>query len=103
MIIFVLLRHAHPGDQQPATIFGLGGLRRIEFEAEIQLVEGAMFESGLPIIQFASEIARLINVEILFGLRRQPLWATDQYLDPVQCEQVRAFPHIAEIADAVQL
>ncbi|MNR67736.1 hypothetical protein D3C85_1918940 [compost metagenome] len=62
-----------------------------------------MVESGLSIVQPAGEIPRLVNIEIAFGLRRQALRTADKHLGTVQRKQIRAFPHIAEVTDAVQL
>ena len=77
---------------QPAAIGSLGGLGRVELEAQIQFLELAMRELAAGIIQLAQHITGLEQVLEALPLGRQALGAGDQHVDVAQWKQIRAFP-----------
>lgn len=72
----VLLRQPQPAEQQAPPLTVSGGLRRIEFEAPVQLVEGPVREALA--IELPRQPAALIEVAIILPLRGYALGAADQ-------------------------
>ncbi len=93
----VLLRQPQPAEQQAAPLAVLGGLGGVKLEASVQLVEGTVLE--LSAVEVARQPAALVEVAIILPLGRYALRAADQHMAIRQREEVRALPHIAELAE----
>ena len=94
----VLLRQPQPGKQQAPPLAVLGGLGGVKLEASVQLVEIPMCE--MLAVEIARQPAALIEVAIILPLGRYALGAADQHMALTKSKQIRALPHIAELAEA---
>ncbi|MNH07125.1 hypothetical protein D3C79_665100 [compost metagenome] len=74
----VLLRQPQPAEQEATPLTVLGGLRRIELEAPVQLVESPVGE--VRAIEAARQPAALVEVAIILSHRGNPLRAADQHM-----------------------
>ena len=95
------VRQAHPGRQNATAIRTFGGLGGVEIEAGIQFLEAIMlqFQFIHPEI-IGDDIAGLKNVVVAVAFRLDSLRRKQQHCFAVDLEQVRTFPHVAEVRQA---
>ena len=95
------VRDAHPADQQTAAITGKHGLRGVELKPCVQFVQFAMLEGRAVVVEIAAHPHCRVGVEIALFLTRHALRAANQDMLVAEGKQVRAFPHIARVVQAI--
>ena len=95
------VRDAHPADQQAAAIAGVRGLRGVELESGVQLAQFAVAERGAVVVETTGHPHRRIGIEEALFFTGNPLRAADQNMLVAERKQIRALPHIARVAQAV--
>src|SRR5699024_10797318 len=96
-----VISHAHPADHYSAAAIIQHGLRSIESESSVEFVKCTMFKTPFFCIKTAGEISCLIQVLITVPFCLIPLRTDNKYIFSIEPEQIRALPHVTEIAESV--
>ncbi len=92
----MLIRNAHPREQNPPSLIIFQRLRRVKVKSSVKLRKFTVLKFWRLCMRPAEEIARLVAVMIFYPFGFKPLRTYEQDVGSVKRKQVGTFPHITE-------